>query len=64
MSGINPDYFKASKKSETPMADAMARMVNKQLEQLGMDERINVKDAPSPEKKKSNDQASQSGFLV
>ena len=48
MSDINPDYFKPIQKSDTPIADAMAKMVNQQLERLGLDERIDVKEEKKP----------------
>ena len=62
MSTINPDYFKPIKNDtrDTPIADAMAKMVNQQLERLGIDEKVEVKS----EKPKSDTTLPDAGILI
>ena len=54
MSTINSDYFKKST-SDTPIADSLAELANKQLKDLGVEARIKV---PSTEENSSSPEVS------
>lgn len=48
---INEDYFKASQKSDTPIADSLARYANEKFKEMGLDDTVDTK----PEVKKEAD---------
>jgi hypothetical protein len=62
---INEDYFKPSQRSDTPIADSLARYANQQLKDMGVEDIIETKvPETKPETKGDTKNPFDKGFVI